>query len=60
MARKKIETIILDKIHPYALNERGMADVSRLVREYPYELLLECIDIGVSSYFRYDEDGKLR
>lgn len=59
MARKKIETIILEKIHPYALNERGMADVSRLVREYPYELLIECIDIGVSSYFRYDEDGKL-
>ena len=36
-----------------------MADVSQLVRQYPYELLIECIDIGVSTYFRYDENGKL-
>lgn len=59
MARKKIETIVKEKIEPYTLNERGMADLSQIVRQYPYELLLECIDIGVSSYFKYDEEGKL-
>lgn len=59
MARKKIETIVQDRIKPYALNERGMADLSQLVRQYSYELLLECIDIGVSAYFEYDEDGIL-
>lgn len=59
MARKKIETIILEKIRPFTLNERGMADLSQLARQYPYELLIECIDIGVSSYFRYDQDGNL-
>lgn len=59
MARKKIETIILEKIHPFTLNERGMADISQLARQYPYELLIECIDIGVSTYFRYDQDGRL-
>ena len=59
MARKKIETIVKEKIEPYTLNERGMADLSKIVRQYPYELLLECIDIGVSSYFKYDEEGKL-
>lgn len=59
MARKKIETIVKDKIKPYALNERGMADLSQMVRQYPYELLLECIDIGVSAYFEYDENGIL-
>lgn len=59
MARKKIETIVREKIEPYTLNERGMADLSQIVRQYPYELLLECIDIGVSSYFKYDEEGKL-
>lgn len=59
MARKKIETIILEKIHPFTLNERGMADLSQLARQYPYELLIECIDIGVSTYFRYDQDGNL-
>ena len=59
MARKKIETIILERIHPFGLNERGMADISQLSRQYSYELLLECIDIGVSAYFRYDQEGKL-
>ena len=59
MARKKIETIIKEKIHPYTLNERGMADLSQLERQYSYELLLECIDIGVGKYFQYDKEGKL-
>lgn len=59
MGRKKIETIVLEKIHPFTLNERGIADLSQLTRQYSYELLLECIDIGVSSYFRYDHDGNL-
>lgn len=59
MARKKIETIIKEKIAPYELTDKGMADISQLVRQYSYELLRECIDIGVSAYFRYDENGEL-
>lgn len=59
MARKKIETIINEKIHPFSLNEKGRADIARLVAQYPYDTLKECIDIGVAKYFRYDEDGKL-
>ena len=59
MARKKIETIINEKIHPFSLNEKGRAGVARLVGQYPYELLVECINIGVASYFRYDDDGLL-
>lgn len=59
MARKKIENIVQERIKPYTLNECGIADLSRLARQYSYELLLECIDIGVSTYFRYDTDGNL-
>ncbi len=59
MARKRIETIINERISPYSLNEKGQADIARLVKQYPYELLKECIDIGVASYFRYDENGEL-
>lgn len=59
MARKKIDTIIKEKIAPYTLTDKGMSDISQLVRQYSYELLLECIDIGVSTYFRYDDNGKL-
>ena len=57
MARKKIETIISEKIAPYTLNERGKSDLSRIVRKYPYDLLLECIDIGITNYIRFDENG---
>ncbi|MDD4076961.1 MAG: hypothetical protein PHT03_03175 [Bacilli bacterium] len=57
MARKKIETIICEKIAPFTLNEKGKADISQTTRKYPYELLVECIDIGVASYFRYDDEG---
>ena len=59
MARKKIETIINGKIAPYTLTDRGKANISMLVRQYSYELLFECIDIGVSTYFHYDQDGNL-
>ena len=57
MARKKIETIISEKIAPYTLNERGKSDLSQIVRKYPYDLLLECIDIGITNYIRFDENG---
>lgn len=59
MGRKKIETIISEKISPYSLNEKGKSDLSQLVNRYPYELLIECIDIGVSTYFKYDKDGNV-
>lgn len=59
MARKKIETIINEKIVPYSLNEKGKAQLAQTIRKYPYELLIECIDIGIKQYFRYDEDGAL-
>ncbi len=59
MGRKKIETIIKERIHPYILLEKDKAVISRLEREYPYKLLLECIDIGVSEYFHYNGQGEL-
>lgn len=57
MSKKKIETIIREKISPYTLNERGKSDLSQIIRKYPYDLLLECIDIGIAKYFRFDENG---
>ena len=59
MPRKKIETIIKEKISPFTLNKKGESDIDILVRNYPYELLVECIDIGVAKYFRYDDEGDL-
>lgn len=57
MGRKKIETIIHEKIKPYTLNEKGKSSISQLVSQYSYDLLIECIDIGVSQYFVYDDKG---
>lgn len=59
MPRKKIETIINEKISPHFLNEKGKADISQLTRKYDYNLLLECVEIGIETYFRYDEDGQV-
>lgn len=59
MSRKKIKTIINEKISPFELNEKGISCIAQLVRKYPYELLVECIDIGVSTYFKYDDNGNL-
>ena len=59
MGKKKIETIIEEKITPYSLNNKGKADIARLVNEYSYNLLLECINVGIATYFRYDLNGKL-
>lgn len=50
---------IEQRIYPYSLRENGRADISNLFRKYPEELLMECVDIGVSQYFKYDSDGKL-
>lgn len=59
MGKKKIETIIREKIYPFELNEKGKSDLAQLTTNYPYELLVECIDIGVSQYFQYNQDGDL-
>lgn len=52
-------TYIEERTNPYTFRMNGRASLSELFRKYPEDLLLECIDIGVKSYFRYDADGNL-
>lgn len=49
---------IEERTFPFAFLENGRAQLSELFRKYPEPLLLECVDIGIKQYFRYD-DGKL-
>lgn len=56
---EKIITIINERIAPFSLNKKGEADIACLATQYSYELLVDCINIGVSRYFQYDENGKL-
>lgn len=44
---------------PYHLREKGRAQMASLFRRYPEDLLMECVDIGIAQYFKYDKDGKL-
>lgn len=50
---------IEERTYPYTFRMNGRARLSELCRKYPEELLLECIDIGIKNYFRYDDDGNL-
>lgn len=59
MGRKKIETIISEKISPFSLNEKGKSNLSQLVTSYSYDLLKECIDIGAAQYLKYDDENNL-
>ena len=34
MGRKKIETVILEKIHPLTLNKNGLATIALLAKQY--------------------------
>jgi len=59
MEIREIEKIINEKISPYSLNEEGISIVSKLVNNFSFELLKECIDTGVNAYFRFDKEGNL-
>ena len=50
---------IESRTSPYTFRENGRAHLSDLFRRYPEELLMECIDIGIKNYFRYDDNGDL-
>ena len=46
------------KIAPFTLNESGRSGIALLYNRYPLELLEECINIGISQYFKYDGNGE--
>lgn len=50
---------IEEKTSPYTLRENGRSSMSSLYRKYSEELLVECVDIGISQYFQYDSEGSL-
>ena len=47
------------RTHPYTFRENGRAKLSEIFRKYSESLLLECVDIGIKQYFKYDENGQL-
>lgn len=59
MTRDEFISYIEERTYPYSFKMKARALLSELFRKYSEELLLECIDIGIQNYFRYDDDGNL-
>lgn len=49
--------IINLKIAPMSLNEKGRSTIKKLLNQYQYTLVLECVEISFSTYINYDENG---
>ena len=45
------------KIAPYTLSEVGEINMAVIYDNYPMELILECVEIGMSRYIKYNESG---
>lgn len=58
MTTEEFIDYIEERTYPFTFLENGRAQLSDLFRKYPEALLLECVDIGIKQYFRYD-NGKL-
>lgn len=59
MTTEEFIAYVEERAYPYTFLENGRARLSELHRKYSESLLLECIDIGIKQYFRYDTEGKL-
>ncbi len=58
MARKKVETIVKDKIKPFLLKDKDSDFLDQLSRQYSYRLLVNSID-EATKYLEYDENGQV-
>lgn len=58
MTTEEFIDYVEERTYPFTFLENGRAQLSELFRKYSESLLLECIDIGIKQYFKY-ENGKL-
>ncbi len=58
MSFDEFADFVESKIAPFTLNESGRSGIALLYNRYPLEFLEECINIGISQYFRYDGNGE--
>lgn len=58
MGRKRIITIVQNKIRPHTLNEKDKSNLAQMERDFSYDTITESIDIGISQYLEYDANGE--
>lgn len=49
--------LVNEQIYPFLLSEPMKISLKNLLRRFPYELLVECVDISYEKYMRFDDDG---
>lgn len=54
---KKFRELIERRILPFNLTENGISDLKVIFSKYNNEILVECVDIGISKYVKYDFNG---
>lgn len=45
------------KLHPRQLSDGAYSLINELLQQFPYELLIECIDISATQYLKRDDKG---
>lgn len=58
MSFDEFADFVESKIAPFTLNESGRSGIALLYNRYPLGLLEECINIGITQYFKYDGNGE--
>jgi len=53
----KLINLINIKIDSFSLNEKWKSTIRKLLNEYGYDFVLECVEISYSKYIRFDEKG---
>lgn len=56
---EEILNFVEGKISPYTFNEKGKSTLHKLINDYDYDLILECIEISFSHYIRFDENNNI-
>ena len=58
MSFEEMVIMLNEKLAPYAMNRTERMNLANLYHKYPTELVMECIDIGMRRYLRYDENNR--
>lgn len=54
---KRLMQHIRGKLHPRQLSDGIYSHINDLLQQFPYELLIECIDISAAQYLKQDDKG---
>ena len=57
MSFEELVSMLNRKFEPYTMNRFERMDLANLYNKYPEKMMMECIEIGMKQYLRYDADN---